>query len=297
MERLRRTMLFVPGGNEKLLKKALGLEVDSLILDLEDSVALNLKNSAREAVAEAIRTLDFGNKEKVVRINSSRTEYGMADVYKVIEGRPDTLLLPKVNRPEDISEYDALITEFEKREGLSLGSIGLMALIETPLGIVNIDAIALASPRLNGLLFGAADFTRETQGKITSDRYELYYPMMRILLAARVAGIDAIDTPHFDIKDFIGLERHTQQAKDMGYDGKAMIHPSQVEVVNRIFTPSREEVEYSQRVLEAFERAKAEGRGATQLDGKLIENVHVAMAKRILKIAEMTGLMGEQTRR
>ena len=297
MERLRRTMLFVPGGNEKLLKKALGLEVDSLILDLEDSVALNLKNSAREAVAEAIRTLDFGNKEKVVRINSSRTEYGVGDVYKVIEGRPDTLLLPKVNRPEDISEYDALITEFEKREGLSLGSIGLMALIETPLGIVNIDAIALASPRLNGLLFGAADFTRETRGKITSDRYELNYPMMRILLAARVAGIDAIDTPYFDIKDPIGLERHTQQAKDMGYDGKAMIHPSQVEVVNRVFTPSREEVEYSQRVLEAFERATAEGRGATQLDGKLIENVHVAMAKRILRIAEMTGLMGEQIRR
>jgi citrate lyase subunit beta/citryl-CoA lyase len=291
MERLRRTMLFVPGGNEKLLKKALGLEVDSLILDLEDSVALNLKNSAREAVAEAIRTLDFGNKEKVVRINSKWTEYGVGDVYKVIEGRPDTLLLPKVNRPEDISEYDALITEFEKREGLSLGSIGLMALIETPLGIVNIDAIALASPRLNGLLFGAADYTRETRGKITPERLGLCYPMVRILLAARVAGIDAIDTPYFDIKDAEGLARHAQQAKEMGYDGKAVIHPAQADVVNRVFTPSKEEIEYAQRVVEAFEIAKAEGRGATQLDGQLIENVHGVMAQRILNVALKTGLI------
>lgn len=285
MERLRRAMLFVPGGNEKLLKKALGLEVDSLILDLEDSVALNLKTSAREAVAEAIRTLDFGNKEKVVRINSIRTEYGRADVSEVIEGRPDTLLLPKVNRPEDIIEYDALITEFEKREDLSLGSIGLIALIETPLGIVNIDAIALASSRLNGLLFGAADYTRETRGRITPERLGLYYPMIRILLAARVAGIDAIDTPYFDIKDAEGLARHAQQAKEMGYDGKAIIHPAQADVVNRVFTPSKEEVEYAQRVLEAFEKAKAGGRGATQLDGQLIENVHVVMAERILRIA------------
>jgi citrate lyase beta subunit len=279
----------VPGGNEKLLKKALGLEVDSVILDLEDSVALHLKTSAREAVAEALRTSDFGNKEKVVRINSSRTEYGVEDVRKVIEGRPDTLLLPKVNRPEDIGGYDTLIAECERREGLSSGSIGLMALIETPLGVVNIDAIALASPRLNGLLFGAADYTRETRGKITPDRLELYYPMIRILLAARVAGIDAIDTPHFDINDMEGLARHAQKAKEMGYDGKAVIHPAQADVVNRVFTPSQEEVEYARRVVEAFERAKAEGRGATQLDGQLIENVHGVMAQRILKVALKAG--------
>jgi citrate lyase subunit beta/citryl-CoA lyase len=233
--------------------------------------------------------LDFGNKEKVVRINSSRTEYGVEDVRKVIEGRPDTLLLPKVNRPEDIGGYDTLIAECERREGLSSGSIGLMALIETPLGVVNIDAIALASPRLNGLLFGAADYTRETRGKITPDRLELYYPMIRILLAARVAGIDAIDTPHFDINDMEGLARHAQKAKEMGYDGKAVIHPAQADVVNRVFTPSQEEVEYARRVVEAFERAKAEGRGATQLDGQLIENVHGVMAQRILKVALKAG--------
>ncbi len=290
MVRLRRTMLFVPGGNDKLLTKGLGLDVDSLILDLEDSVALDKKASAREAVAEALRSADFGGKEKVVRINSLMTEYGKSDIAAVARGNPDALLLPKVNRPEDILDYDTLVNEAEKSEGLSSGSIGLVALIETPLGIINIDAIASASSRMNGLLFGAADFTRETRGRITPGRLELYYPLIRILLAARMAGIDAIDTPYFDIKDTEGLVRHTQQARDMGYDGKAIIHPSQVEVVNGIFTPTMEEVTYAKRVIDAFEEAKAEGRGATQLDGQLIENVHVSMAQRILRIAEEAGL-------
>lgn len=290
MERLRRTMLFVPGRNERLLLKGLGLDVDSLILDLEDSVTLDDKASAREAVAEILRSADFKGREKVVRINSILTEYGRSDIPVVIKGRPDTLLLPKINRPEDILDCDALLTEAEKREDLSPGSIGLMALIETPWGIVNVDAIAFASLRMNGLLFGAADYTRETRGKITPDRFELYYPMIRILLAARVAGIDAIDTPCFNIKDQEGLERHARQAKDMGYDGKAIIHPSQVEVVNRVFTPTVEEGTYAKRVIEAFEKAKAEGRGATELDGQLIENIHVAMAQCILRIAERAGI-------
>jgi citrate lyase subunit beta / citryl-CoA lyase len=290
MERLRRTMLFIPGGNEKMLTKALGLDVDSLIIDLEDSVALEKKAFSREAAAEALIALDFGEKEKVVRINSLSTEYGRPDMEVVVKGKPDTLLFPKVSRSEDVIGYDKMLTEIEKKENLIPGRIGLMALIETPLGVVNIDAIALASPRMNGLLFGAADYTRETRGRITKDRPELYYPMIRLLLAARVAGIMAIDTPYFDVKDSEGLERHAQQAKDMGYDGKAVIHPSQVEVVNRIFTPSEGEIGYAKRVLEAFEKTKAEGRGATQLDGQLIENVHVAMAQHILKIAERTGL-------
>jgi len=292
MERLRRTMLFVPGGNEKVLAKALDLEVDSLILDLEDSVALGRKAVAREAVTKALKSSVFGRKEKVVRINSVKTECGRPDIDGVVQGRPDTLLLPKVDQAQDIFDYDACLTEAEKREGLAPGTVGLIALIESPLGIVNIDSIAQGSGRMQALLFGAADFTRETRGKITPDRFELYYPMMRILLAARVAGIDAIDTPYFDIRDSTGLERHSQQAKDMGFDGKAIIHPSQVEVVNRIFTPSTEEVEFAQRIVEAFEKAKVEGKGAIQLDGKLIENVHVAMAQRILKIAEVIGLAG-----
>ena len=290
MDRLRRTMLFVPGGNEKFLTKALGLSVDCVILDLEDSVSLDRKASAREAVAEALKTADFDPKETVVRINPLETEYGKPDIAVVTRGRPDVFLLPKVGRPEDVVACDALVTEAEKKEGLPPRTIGLMAMIETPLGIVNIDEIALASPRMKGLVFGAADYTRETRGTITPDRVELHYPMSRILLAARVAGIDAIDTPHFDITDPEGLRRHTQQAKDMGYDGKSIIHPSQVEVVNQIFTPTLDEVAHANRVIEAFETARKAGKGVTQLDGKLVENVHVEMAQRILMIAEKVGL-------
>lgn len=290
MERLRRTMLFVPGGNEKMLRKGLNLDVDSVIIDLEDSVAIEKKAFAREAVTESLIALDFGGKEKVVRINSLSTEYGRSDMEVVVKGKPDTLLLPKVDRADDIPRYDKILAEIEKRENLSPNRIGLMALIETPLGVINIDAIALASPRMNGLLFGAADYTRETRGKISKDRLELYYPMIRLLLAARVARITAIDTPYFDVKDSEGLQRHAQQAKDMGYDGKAVIHPSQVEVVNRIFTPTEADIQYARRVVEAFEKAKTEGKGASQLDGQLIENVHVAMAQHILEIAEKAGL-------
>jgi citrate lyase subunit beta / citryl-CoA lyase len=290
MDRLRRAMLFVPGGNEKLLTKGLGLEVDALILDLEDAVAPERKGQAREAVTEALKTAPFGGKEKVVRVNSLGTEAGKLDLEVVLSGRPDALLLPKINRAQDILDYDRAITDLEKRLGLPSGSIGLIALIETPAGIINIEAIASASSRMNGLLFGAADYTRETRGKITADRLELYYPMIRILLAARVVGIDAIDTPYFDVKDSEGLERHAAQAKNMGYDGKSVIHPSQVEGVNRVFTPAPAEVEYARRVLEAFEKARGEGKGATQLDGQLIENVHVTIAERVLRIAKKVGM-------
>jgi citrate lyase subunit beta/citryl-CoA lyase len=286
----RRNLLFIPGGNEKLLNKGLGLEVDGLILDLEDSVTPDRKASAREDVIKALITSDFGGKEKVVRINAFSSDFGPEDIEKVVQGEPDTLLVPKVNRDEDILIYDRFISEAEQKGGLPQGGIGLIALIETPLGIVNIDTIATATPRLQGLLFGAADFTRETRGRITEDRQELYYPLMRILLAARIAGLDALDTPYFDINDLEGLERHARQAKNMGYDGKALIHPAQVEIINRIFTPTQEEIKYAHRVIEAFQSAGAAGKGAVQLDGKLIENVHVAMAERILMLAAQGGL-------
>jgi citrate lyase subunit beta / citryl-CoA lyase len=288
--RLRRTLLFTPGGNEKILSKGLGLEVDGLILDLEDSVSPDKKESARRAVAEALAAADFGRKEKVVRINALSTEYGAADLKDVLRARPDTLLVPKVDRAEDIQAYDRRMSAIEAQEGLPPGSIGLIALIESSWGIVNIESIALASPRMTGLLFGAADFTRDTHGSITADRQELLYPMMRILLAARIAGLDALDTPYFDIKDAAGLERHSRQAKAMGYDGKALIHPGQVDIVNRVFTPSTEELTQARRIIEVFEKARQEGKGAAQLDGKLVENVHVAMAERLLSIARQAGL-------
>lgn len=289
MKGLRRTLLFLPGGNQKLLSKALTLDVDAIILDLEDSVAPQMKNEARDQVVRAFREGDFQERERVVRVNSLKTEFGYDDLIALLKSEVETFLIPKVEKPEDIKDVDIILSQAEERGDTPPGKIVLMALIETPLGILNVNQIALRSPRLTGLLFGAGDFVRETTGQITPDREELYYPLARILLAARAANIDAIDSPFFDVKDPQGLERHTIQAKLLGYDGKAVIHPGQVEIVNRIFTPNDDEISVAKRIIEAHEKAKSEGRGATTVDGKLVENVHAAIAQRTLNIAKRAG--------
>jgi citrate lyase subunit beta/citryl-CoA lyase len=186
---------------------------------------------------------------------------------------------------------DALMMEIEKEGHFPTGGVKLIPLIETPLGIINIDEIAMSTPRLTGLLFGAGDFTRETRGLITKERLELYYPLMKIVIAARAAKIDAIDTPYFDVKDPEGCGANAQQAKLMGYDGKAAIHPTQVDVINKVFTPTPAEVERAKKIIEVYRKAEAEGKGATQLDGQLIEHVHATIARRILKIAEKAGVL------
>jgi citrate lyase subunit beta/citryl-CoA lyase len=289
MERLRRSMLFVPGSNEKMISKSLASDADCLILDLEDSVAPQVKKEAREFVRDFIKKTDFGEKEIVVRINSPKTEYGMDDLRAMIQAQPHTLVIPKTESGDEMKELDNLMVEMEKENHLSSGVVKLMPLIETPLAIINIDEIAMSTPRLTGLLFGAGDFTRETRGQITRERLELYYPLMKIVIAARAAKIDAIDTPYFDVKDPDGCEMNARQAKIMGYDGKAAIHPTQVEVINRVFTPTLAEVERAKKVIEVYAKAEAEGKGATQLDGQLIEHVHATIARRILRIAEKVG--------
>ncbi|MCK4817617.1 CoA ester lyase, partial [bacterium] len=273
MERLRRSMLFVPGSNEKMATKSLGIDADSLIIDLEDSVAPHVKKEAREFVKEFIKETDFGEKEVAVRINSLKTEYGNDDLNEIIQAQPHSLVIPKVEKGEELKELDLLMTQIEKRRNFPIEGVELMALIETPLGIINIDEIAVSTRRLTGLLFGAGDFTRETRGQITRERWELYYPLIKIVVAARAANIDAVDSPYFDVKDSEGCEVNARQAKILGYDGKSAIHPSQVEVINKVFTPTPEEIDRAKKVIEVYQRAEADGKGATQLNGQLIEHV------------------------
>lgn len=291
MERLRRSMLFVPGSNEKMATKSLGIDADSLIIDLEDSVAPHVKKEAREFVKEFIEEMDFGEKEVAVRINSLKTEYGNDDLNEMIQAQPHTLVIPKVEKGKELKELDLLMTQIEKRQNFPIEGVKLMALIETPLGIINVDEIAMSTSRLTGLLFGAGDFTRETRGQITKERWELYYPLIKIIVAARAVNIDAVDSPYFDVKDPEGCEVNARQAKILGYDGKSAIHPSQVEVINKVFTPTPEEIERAKKVIELYQKAEAEGKGATQLNGQLIEHVHVTISKRILKIAERAGVL------
>jgi citrate lyase subunit beta/citryl-CoA lyase len=290
-KRLRRSVLYVPGSSEKMLSKSVGLDADALILDLEDGVAEAQKETARGQVLQALKTVDFGDKEKIVRINGLITEFGHADLQTIIEGRPDSIVIPKIYGPAEMLEVDNIVTHLEEVHGIPRGQTKLMVMVETPAAVLNLPAIATCTPRATALCFGAADFMKETGGRITGARREALFVLTQMVLAARVAGIDAIDTPHFNIKDEEGLIETTQMVRDLGFDGRCVIHPSQIGPVNRIFSPSEEEVEYAKKVIEAYKEAEATGRGTIALEGDLIEALHVEIAKRTLKIAERAGLV------
>lgn len=274
-----------------MIEKAARSEADSIIMDLEDGVSPGQKVNARQQATAALKTLDFGDRERTVRINPLDTPLGRDDLFMVVQGAPDALVIPKVNRPEDVLEVDKLLTKAEERTQLPLGKTKLILLMETPAAIVRANDIAGCCGRISALIFGAADYTRETRGRITPQRLELLYPLSQLLLAARMAGIDAIDSPHFAIDDIDGLIQQAQMAAAMGYDGKAAIHPKQIEPVNRIFTPSLEEVAQAKKIIEAFEKAAQEGVGVIAIEGQMIENVHVAIARRTLRIAQKAALI------
>ena len=291
MDFLRRSMLFLPGDNPRFLAKALASPADALILDLEDAVAPHQKPAARLAVAQALRAQDFGAKEKGVRINSLSTPYGREDVQTVVPARPHTLVVPKVNGPQDVPGGDDLVTAVAKAHGLALGEVKLMPIIESPLAVINVESIALASPRVVGLMFGIGDYTASTRGTPSGEEWEILYPRTKMLLACRAAGIGAIDCPHGKVKDLEGLEKSARRARVLGYDGKAPIHPDHVPICNRVFSPTPEEIDYARRVIVAVAEAEAAGKGAATLDGLLIENVHAAIAQRTLNIARRAGLL------
>jgi len=287
--KLRRSMLFVPGISLKMISKGTGLPADSIILDLEDAVEFAKKSEARVVIQQALKEVDFGEKEIVLRINSLDTKFAEEDLTSCLNLKIDTILLPKVNQPEDIKKLDTLIGRLGREKGIPENKIKIMAMMETPAGVLNSAPIALASPRMSGFMLGAADLTKDTRAKITESRVELLFAMSQVLYSARIAGIDAIDSPYFNIKNEKGLEEHTLQAMRLGYDGKAVIHPGQIEIVNRIFSPAPEEIERAKRIINAFETAQKEGKGVTTVGGELIEHLHVTQAQRMLKIAERTG--------
>ncbi len=291
MDFLRRSLLFLPGDNPRFLAKALASQADGLILDLEDAVAPHQKPAARLAVAQALGSADFGAKEKAVRINSLSTPYGREDVEVVVPARPHTLVVPKVNGIREMQEMDDLVTGVEKAHGLPLGGVKLMPIIETPLAVINVESIALAGPRVTGLMFGSGDYVVSTRGRLTDEEWELLYPRTKTLLASRAAGVDAIDLVWPKVKDLEGLEKSARRASVLGYDGKAIIHPDHVPIVNRVFSPAPEEIDYARRVIVAVAEADAAGKGAATLDGQLIENVHAAIAQRTLDIARRAGLL------
>lgn len=283
---LMRSLLSTPGNRENMLEKARGLPADGLHLDLEDSVPPLEKERARQVVCRALPGFALFGQTVVVRVNSLSSGLIEADLDSVVMPGVDGISLPKVGSPRDVAEVDEMISQRELKAGLSLGSTSLFVWIETPGAVVSAYPIACASHRVRALLLGADDFTREMDIPRTKQGRELSYARWAISVAARAAGVLALDTGYPDYRDEKGLISEARLARRVGFHGKFLIHPDQIGPVNRIFSPAPEDVEEAKRVIEAFEEAVANGRATTALDGSMIDTAIAGRARRLLAMAK-----------
>lgn len=272
----RRSVLFMPGSNARALEKARTLPADALILDLEDAVAPEAKAAARARVLDAVRAGGYGPREVIVRVNASGTPWAAEDLGAVAHAPVDAVLLPKVESAETVTA--ALAT---------LGPApAVWCMLETPRGILNAASIAGASPRVGALVMGTSDLTKDLHARPTRDRLPLLTSLQVCVLAARAVGITALDGVHLDLDDDAGLVAACRQAADLGFDGKTLIHPRQVAAANEAFAPAADDLQWARRVIAAHAEAAAAGRGVVVLDGRLIENLHVDDARRVLALAD-----------
>ena len=294
MKQLRRTMLFVPGNNPGMIQDAGIYKNDCIMFDLEDSVSINEKDSARYLVFQALTTLDYPGKEIVVRINDPRTQPGKDDLEAIVSTRKAIIRLPKTECAEDVRYCSEIIEAIEKKTGAAAGSTRMMAAVESAAGVLNAKEIALASKRLIGIALGAEDYVTDLKTSRSPDGVELYFGRSMILLAARVAGIDALDTVFSDVNDEEGLRRETMLIKQMGFDGKSIINPRQIKIVHDVFTPNEKEIENAIAVLAAMREAEHSGSGVVSLKGKMIDKPIVERARRTLGLARAQGLIPEE---
>ncbi|HEX2502127.1 MAG TPA: CoA ester lyase [Methylomirabilota bacterium] len=291
MKGLRRSLLFVPGTRPERIAKAAVMAVDGVILDLEDAVPPAQKAQAREWVVAALRRVDFGARERIVRVNAPGTPEHAADLAAVIQAGPDALLLPKLADASGVARLDAEVARIEQASGCQPGGIRFHLLVETVAAVVGLEALARAVPRSAALFYGAGDLARETRARLVPGRLTELYTMSRVVLVARATGLDAIDSPCFELGQAAALESHTRIGAELGFDGKALIHPSQIEVANRCYTPSPEAIAEARRVLTAYEAAEGSGRGALALEGHFVDAVHVHMARETLARAQLAGVL------
>jgi citrate lyase subunit beta/citryl-CoA lyase len=289
VSRLRRSLLFVPGTRPERVAKAAAMTADGVILDLEDAVPPAQKAQAREWVVAALRRVDFGGRERIVRVNAAGAPEHAADLAAVVPAGPDALLLPKLTDPAGVTRLDAEVTRLELASGRSPGAIRFHLLIETVTAVVGLETLARAVPRAAALFYGAGDLARETHARLVPDRRTELYAMSRVVFIARATGLDAIDSPCFDLGQPERFEMHTRIGADLGFDGKALIHPNQIDVANHCFSPTPEAVAEARRVLAAYEEAESGGRGALTVDGQFVDAVHVHMARETLTRAKLAG--------
>jgi citrate lyase subunit beta/citryl-CoA lyase len=302
MQRPRRTCHAVPGSSERFLAKAPTLEADEVFLDLEDAVAQSEKAAARELIIKALNESDFGSTTVVVRVNATDTPHYYRDLIDVVEqagAKLDAIMLPKVRTPGDVEMTDKLLSQIELAKGFEVGRIGIEAQIEDAKGLLACEAIATASPRMETLIFGPGDYSAAVGIPITTiggapDGYpgdHLNYLYSRLVIAARAAGIQAIDGPYGAIKDTDGLRERSRIARALGMDGKWTIHPGQIEIVNEVFTPTAEEYKRAAAMLKAYETAAdSDGRGAAMFEGEMIDEANRKMAEKIVQSGDAAGL-------
>lgn len=285
--RPRRSVLYMPGSKERALDKARSLPADALILDLEDAVAPGEKELARALVVKALSEGGYGKRELIVRINGLDTPWGREDLKAVCPVAPDAILVPKVSSAALVGEVEELM-----RAAGAAAHTAIWAMMETPRGILHAEAIAAASPRLQCFVMGTNDLVKELYAAHTPLRLPVVTALGLCMLAARAYGLSIIDGVYNAFKDMDGLREACQQGRDMGFDGKTLIHPDQLAVCNEVFAPSAADLALANRYVEAFEAAKAAGQGVAVVDGKIVENLHVETARRLLAqaraIAEMS---------
>lgn len=283
--KLRRSMLYVPGNAPAMLRDAHIYGPDSVMFDLEDSVSPREKDAARHLVFQALRHYDYAGVERIVRINGLETAFGLEDIAAVVCGGVDAVRLPKTDGPEDIIAVEQAVAAAERRFGRPAGSVKLVAAIESARGILAVRDIATASPRLIAIAIGAEDFVTDLHTTRSPDGIELLAARSMLVMAARAAGIMAIDTVFTAVDDEEGFQRETRLAKQLGFDGKSVIHPSQVAMVHAIYAPTPEEVARARRVVAAAADAEAKGSGVIALDGKMVDKPIVERAMRVLALA------------
>ena len=275
----------MPGNNPGMMSDAHIYGSDALMFDLEDSVTLREKDAARLLVYHALKTIHYGECERVVRVNPLSTPFGRADIEAMIAAGAEVIRLPKTETAQDIWDTEAEIERAEKRFGIPAGQTRMMAAIEGTLGVVNAYAIASASPRLVAIALGAEDYCANLKTSRSLEGSELFFARGSIVVAARAAGIDCIDTVFSDVNNEEALVRETQAIKQLGFDGKSVINPRQIKPVHRVFTPTHEEFVKAQRILAASREAEQRGSGVVALDGKMIDRPVVIRAERTLELA------------
>lgn len=279
--RPRRSVLYMPGSNARAQEKAKSLACDGIIFDLEDATAPDAKAAARDVVSASISGGGYGRRELILRANGLDTPWGKDDVAAACKCGPDAILLPKVERAEQVKELEALMLA-----GGAPAKTTIMCMMETPLGILNAKEIAGASKRISCLVMGTSDLTKDLHSRHTAMRLPMLTSLGITLLAARAYHLSIVDGVYLDLNDAEGFKASCVQGLELGFDGKTLIHPSQVEPTNEVFSPSAQEIEHAKKIIVAYEAAQKEGKGVVLVDGKLVENLHVENAKRLVAMAD-----------